>query len=49
MNKREIKFQFFENMKCEKPYSEALSALKCVKEKNHAGKHVFYVEWSEWI
>jgi len=44
-----IKFEYWSKERCDVAYTAALArvcGLKCVKEKGHSGKHIFYVDWS---
>jgi len=41
------KVEYWTNERCNNIYSEPLG-IKCVKEKGHQDKHVFYVDWSDW-
>jgi len=47
---KQVTFEFWSKERCDMPYSppDNLLGLKCVKEKDHVGKHVFYVEWNIW-
>lgn len=45
---RQVEFAYWYKERCNIPYAppDNVLGLKCVKEKDHTGKHVFYVDWN---
>ena len=47
MSKFNVEIEIYSKIRCDNVAYDNL-AIKCIKEKNHLGKHSFYLEWNDF-